>query len=245
MISRIQKHLIIIFLLITFTVSSNSIYKNQAYKAFVENDMKKWENMISNFEKQKPAELSQKIELISYYYVYIGHLIRAKKHDTANLYIEKGDKLINDVLKNSPKCATAYAYKGSFGGFKISLNKLKAFSLSSESNKNIEKALELEPTNIQAIVDKANLLFHTPSLFGGDKEISLKLFLKAVNLFEKHKLTNENWLYMNTLALLARNYQSLNHLQKAKTTYDKILLLEPEFKRVKYDLYPSLLKQLK
>jgi len=150
--------------------------------------MKKWESVILILEKQNPESISGKLELISYYYGYIGYLLGIKNYDLASKYIDKGDKLIAQVLKQAPKNATAYAFKGSFIGFRIGMSRFKAITLGPESNKNIAQALKLEPANIQAIVDNANVLYHTPRLFGGDKSHSLKLFLKSITLFEKKEL---------------------------------------------------------
>lgn len=245
MISSFQKHILLLLLTLTCHVSGNSIYKNQIYNAYINSDYKKWESIIIAFEKQKPTDINQKLELVSYQYGYISYLLKLKSYESATLYIDKGDKLIAEIIKTTPKCATAYAFKGAFTGFKISMNKLKVFTLSAESNRQLDKSLEMEPLNIQAFVDKANILYHTPRLFGGDKEQSLKLFIKAIALMEKNNLTDHNWLYLNTLTLTARNYESLNQLQKAKSMYEKVLQIAPDFKRVKNELYPTLLKQIK
>ena len=56
----------------------------------------------------------------------------------------------------------------------------------------MNKALELDPQNIQAIIDKGNQLFYAPEMLGGDKKEALTYFLKAANILEKKKETNEN-----------------------------------------------------
>lgn len=206
--------------------------------------MKKWENVIVSFEKQKPATIDEKLELISYYYGYIGYLLGVKNYEKAAINIDKGDKLIADVLKQAPKNATAFAFKGSFIGFRIGMSKFKAITLGPESSKSIAHALQLEPGNIQAHVDKANALYHTPGLFGGDKKQSLKLFLKASTLLEKSKQTDNNWFYLNVLTLTAKNYESLEQWQNAKAIYEKIMRFSPDYKWVKNELYPTLLKKM-
>jgi len=179
---------LLLFVFVFNTISSQNIYKSTIYDAYIHGDMKKWESVILILEKQNPESISGKLELISYYYGYIGYLLGIKNYDLASKYIDKGDKLIAQVLKQAPKNATAYAFKGSFIGFRIGMSRFKAITLGPESNKNIAQALKLEPANIQAIVDNANVLYHTPRLFGGDKSHSLKLFLKSITLFEKKEL---------------------------------------------------------
>ncbi len=227
-----------------FFVSAQVSNKVLIYSAYINGDMHKWENIIISIEKHKPATVDEKLELISYYYGYTGYLLGIKNYDKAALYVDKGDKLIADVLKYSPKNATAYAFRGSFIGFRIGMSKFKAITLGPESNRNIERAFELEPANIQACVDNANSLYHTPRIFGGDKQQSLKLFLKAAALLEKNKLTEQNWFYLNVLTLTAKNYESLGQLQKAKQIYERILHISPDYKWVRNELYPSVLRKL-
>jgi len=234
----------LVFLFSSFQLMSQSTNKTLIYSAYINGDMHKWENIIVSIEKQKPESVNEKLELLSYYYGYTGFLLGVKNYEKAAQYVDKGDKLIANILKVSPKNATAYAFKGSFIGFRIGMSKFKAITLGPESNKNIAHALQLDPSNIQAHVDKANALYHTPGLFGGDKKQSLKLFQKSVSLLEKSKQTENNWFYLNVLTLTAKNFESLEQWQNAKSIYEKILRHTPDYKWVKNELYPSLLKKM-
>ena len=234
----------LIFLFSEFFVSAQTSNKELIYNAYIQGNMKKWESVIVSIEKHKPSTLDEKLELISYYYGHIGYLLGIKNYEQAARYIDKGDKLIADVFKHAPKNATAYAFKGSFIGFRIGMSKFKAITLGPESSKSIAHAFELEPANIQAHVDKANALYHTPGIFGGDKKQSLKLFLKATTLLEKAKQTDNNWFYLNVLTLTAKNYEALEQLQNAKAIYEKIMRISPDYKWVKNELYPALLNKI-
>jgi len=235
--------LILVFLLPTIDVQSSN--RELIYEAYIHGDMNKWASVIQTIEtKNSPKTVDQKLELINYYYGYIGYLLGRKKYDQAQSFIEKGDKLINQVLHTAPGNATAYAYKGSYIGFKIGLNKFKAMSLGPESSANINKAYELDSLNIQAIVDKGNMLLHAPKFFGGNKSEALRLFIKGSILLEKDKNTNQNWFYLNLLVQIARAYENLDQPGQAKLTLEKILRKEPNFKWVKNELYPKLLKKM-
>lgn len=215
------------------------------YNAYVSGDMNKWAAVIHTLEKEQPSTLDKKLELTSYYYGYIGFLLGAKKPDIAQKYLTNGSLLIDDIIKHWPKNATAYAYKGSFIGFKIALSKFKALTQGGECVTNLDKALKIEPQNIQANIDKGNMLFHTPRLFGGDKKLALKYFIHGVNIIEKNKLTDNNWVYLYALSLTARTYEYLNQFDNAKITYDKILRIEPNYKWVKNVLLPALNTKMK
>lgn len=233
-------------ILISYTLANaQTNYKPTIYNAYINGDMAKWSAIIAAIEKQNPKTTDAKLELISYYYGYTAFLIGTKKHETAAKYLEKGDKHIDEVLKTTPNNATAHAFKGSFIGFRIGMSKFKAISLGPESNRHLKKSLEIDPQNIQGTVDQANALYHTPKLFGGDKKEALQLYRKAMQLIEKSGNTRGNWFYLNILTLTAQAHESLEQLPQAKAQYEKILRFEPEYKWVKNELLPALLKKMK
>jgi len=208
--------------------------------------MNKWADVIHTIEKNEESKtIDQKLELTNYYYGYIGYLLGLKKYDQAQPLIAKGEKLITEIISASPKNATAYAYKAAFIGFRIVIDKFKVFSLGQESLASVNKAYEIDPKNIQAIIDKGNTLYHTPGIFGGDKQEALIFFLRGMKLMEQTKITDQNWFYLNVLILIARTYEQLDRPQEAKLTYEKILQKEPNHKWVKDELYPLFLAKLK
>ena len=236
----------LILLTLATATYSETTYKRTIYAAFITHDMAKWEKVIRTIEATNATNtVDQKLELINYYYGYIGWLIGQKKFSHAEKLIPKGEKLINQVLKVSPRNATAYSFKGSFVGFKIGIDKCKAIFLGSESKNSINKAMLLDPQNVQAIIDKGNLLYYSPRLFGGDKKEALTYFLKGVKLMEKNKETYQNWVYLNLLTMIASVYEKTDNLEDAKLTYEKIMRNEPDIKWVKDGLYVELLTKIK
>jgi tetratricopeptide (TPR) repeat protein len=230
---------------VSYVVAGQNSYREQTYNAFVTGDIGKWLNVLKSMESDKISSNDKKLELISYYYGYIGYLIGEKNYTEAGKYITKGESLIAEVIKSSPKNATAYSFKGSYIGFRIALSKLKAITLGSESIANVDKALKIDPDNVQALVDKANTLYHAPKLFGGDKEQAVKYLQKAIRVMESTRNTHSNWMYLNTLVQLARMYENIGQINSAARIYEKILAFEPDYKLVKDELYPSLKSRMK
>jgi tetratricopeptide (TPR) repeat protein len=224
-------------------VYSESPYKKAIYNTFINREMYKWGSIIHTIEYGKPlTTVDQTLDLINLYYGYIGHLIGKKQYASAEIMISRGEKLIHQVLKASPKNATAYAYKGSFLGFRMGISKFRAFALGRESLADINKAYRLDPQNIQAIIDKGNFLYYTPNLFGGDKEEALNFYLKGSRILEKNKDTDQNWVYLNLLTTIALAYDKIDKRKEAKLICEKILRKEPNYKWVKDVLYPKLLE---
>jgi len=238
---------IITFFLFTLVpdIFADSPYKKTIYNAFINREMYKWENVINIFETNVPTPtVDQKLELIDYYYGYIGYLINKKEFSKAENLVIKGEKIINGILLSHPRNATAYAYKGSFIGYRISISKFKALFLGSESVAYVNKAFELDPQNIQAIIDKGNILYYSPGIFGGNIDEALKFYIKGSKLIEKNKDTYQNWAYLNLLTMIGIIYEKKNKLGDAKLIYEKILRIEPNFYWIKADLYPKLLVKM-
>jgi hypothetical protein len=148
--------------------------------------------------------VDQKLELINYYYGYIGWLIGQKKFCAGwKADSQEGRSWLTKFWKVSPKNATAYSFKGAFLGFKIGIDKCKAIFLGSESRSDINRAMLLDPQNLQAIIDKGNLLFYSPRIFGGDKNEALNYFLKGERIMERNNDTYQNWVYLNLLTMIA------------------------------------------
>lgn len=238
----------IIFTLFLFVLApeiySETPYKRTLYNAFINREMYKWGTIIQSMETGKPeTTVDQKLELINYYYGYTGFLIGKKQYKVAEIMINRGEKLIHQVMKASPNNATVYAFNGSFLGFRMGISKLKVFSLNRESLEDINKAYKLDPQNVQALIGKGNVLFYTPALFGGDKEESLKYYLKALRILENNKDTNQNWVYLNLLTTIAMAYDKTDRPKDAKLICEKILRKEPNYKWIKDIYYPGILEK--
>lgn len=233
--------LISLFLICTATISiGQNAYREPIYLAYVQGDMSRWEAIIRLMEERSDDfSDEERKELISYYYGYISFLLETDQKDKVQDYIIKGEKHLNALLKSAPNDVTALAYKGSFIGFRIGTNKFKALTLGKESISYINRAYKLDSQNVQAILDKGNLLYHMPGMFGGDKKEAVRLYEKAVLRMEKHQNLKQNWLYLNVLTTIARHYEEEKQWQKAVQIYEKILQQEPEFSWVKDTLYPA------
>jgi len=242
--STINKLVLTLFL---FTLApeiySESPYKKSIYNSFINREMYKWGPIIHTLDTGKPTTVDKKLELINYYYGYIGYLIGKKQNDVAGNMIIKGEKLIHQVLLAAPRNVTATSFKGSFLGFRMGLNKYKSFGLSRESFANINRAYSMDPQNVQALIDKGNILFYSPGIFGGDKEEALKYYLKGSRILEKNRDTDQNWVYLNLLTVIAMAYEKTDQPEQARQICEKLLRKEPNYRWIKDVYYPRLLEK--
>ena len=228
------------YYLIAQDATAQSIRRKASYNAFVSGKMDDWTHIIAEMEKCSNLSLNEKFELIRYYYGYSAYLIGIKENKKAKNYVGKGDKLINEILKSEPNNATALAFKGSFLGFKVVLNRWRIVTLGPESIRCINRAYKTDPHDIQAITDKANLLYFTPGLFGGNKKESFVFFEKSVAKMESSQKTEDSWFYLALLSLLAEHYEKEGFCEKALATQQKLLRIEPNLKWLKEKILSKL-----
>ena len=175
----------------------------------------------------------------------IGYYLGVENESKARYHLSKVEKNVDILLKKNPLWADIYALKGALYGFKIALSKFKAISLGMKSIDYIEKSLEMNNSCINCHVERGNQLFYTPGFVGGDKKKALKHYEKAVDLFKSNPVyKRNNWFYLTTMTVLAQGYEELKEYDEAKRVYREILAYEPDYKWVKEELYPGLLKKM-
>ena len=227
-----------------FTVPQDT--NEQVYQAFISDKMEAWDHVIVSQSGRKTSLSDKQLgELVNYYYGYIGWVIGEGQKKKASSYIEEAEAIIDQLLVKHPNAPEWHAYKAAFIAYKISLNKMKATFLAKKSTSYIDRAIELGPDCQQGWIEKGNGMFYTPKLLGGSKEEARQAYEKAIRIMEKKpESIQQNWLYLNVLMMLGQSYEKTGNTSMAKSTYLKILRIEPEFIYVRDKLYPAFLKSL-
>ena len=239
-----------VFIVAILIFLSTSLLRGQTveklkFEAYTQNDYTKWIKAINLIEKKYDLSKAEDVEeLIHCYYALASARIAKKRKDEAADAINKGEKLVDALLKKEPNNALALAYKADFLGYEIAMNKMKAISLGKNYTNYINKAYQLAPNDTQVLFDKANSLYYTPKMFGGSKKEALVYIQKAINILEKQKRTQNNWVYLQLLVLEGHSYELLGKDVSAEKSYLKILKIAPDFSLVKNDLYPKLKKRM-
>lgn len=232
--------LIISFLAMGFSLGATT-RRQLVYEAYVSGNRAQWIQVVRDMERSTENKTQAwRLELAEYYYGLSGYYISAKKNELAAETIQKGEALVNRILKDDPDNATAMSYKSALTAFKINLNRLKVFVLGRESLKWLDKALAADPDNIQALVDRGNALIHAPVIFGGDPDKGINMFRRGLSLMEKKNLVAGNWFYLQVLIATADAYKRTGHPEKARPFYERALAVEPRFRLVRDYLLPAL-----
>lgn len=159
-------------------------YQCAFFESYKSGTMAPWPALIAEMEKSGSQDVAWQTEMVKAMYGLIGYQIGLGEKDVARKYVDKADRLLDELLEKNPGNARLHALSGAFYGFKISLAAYKAPFLGTKSLSHIEKAISLEPNNPAGYIEKGNSLMYRPAAFGGDKEEGLALFRKALALMD-------------------------------------------------------------
>jgi tetratricopeptide (TPR) repeat protein len=237
---------LIVLLLFLVTAEVSASYRTEVYRAYISGDMKSWKSAIDRMQAEKPAAPEKISELVNYQYGYIGWCIGNKMNEEARKYLQLAEKNLDLLAKYESFQSLVSSYKAAFYGYRIGMNGLLAPVLGLRSIESADQAVLLDKENYFAYVQKGNIEFYMPSVFGGSKKEALNHFMKARDLLEKSpENISENWNYLSVLILIAQTYSYLDDFVSSKKYLDKILELEPGFVWVKDEMYPKIVVQIK
>ncbi len=207
--------------------------------------MTSWKVVIDKLSTQSDKSSGSILELVNFQYGYIMWCLENNNKTEAVGYLKLAEDNIRSLEVRNADAALVYGYKAAFYGCHIALNKFSAPFNGPKSSDCAKRAIQLDHDQPFGFVQLGNVKFHAPSLMGGSKAGAIGNYLIAKGLMEKN--TGElkgDWNYLNLLTTLAGAYEVTADFPKAKMIYEEILRFEPEFKRVKDELYPRLLKKM-
>jgi len=230
-------------LVMTCTLTAHSQeYRSRIYRAYVEGRMDRWKATMDEMAKEmaRTQNLQLMYDLTETQYGYVGYCLSVKQKEEAATTLEQADHQIELLLERGGENARVYSLMGAFYGFRIQLQPVRVAYWGRKSQEANQRALELGPAEPQAWMEKANIAYYKPAIFGGSKTEAVPLYEKAVRLFESSpERMHENWIYLNCLAGLGIAYEETDQPRKAGAVYRKLLQMEPEFKWVRDELYPQ------
>ena len=237
-----MKYVLSLILLLWTLALHAQDYRSALYQAYVHDQMDGWKELMNRMEQEYQERSDPKLlyELLEAEYGYMGWLVSLKRKKEAEEILYSALRHMELLHERGLEDARVLSLKGAFFGYQIMLDPLKAPSLGKKSMEANEMAMKLDPDEPQVWLEKANMDYYRPAIFGGSKRQALPSYEKAVGLFEASpERTRENWVYLNSLAGLGMAYENTRKYSEAGKVYRKLLDLEPSFKLVKDDLYPK------
>jgi tetratricopeptide (TPR) repeat protein len=215
------------------------------YNALIKNRMSDWKKIIDELHSQEHKNKGQVLELINYEYGYIGWCLENNRKDQAVIYIERGERNIEELEMSGFELSYVNSYRSAYYGFRIRINKLQGPRLGPLSIDCAKRAISLDPENPCGYIQYGNAMYFMPRIFGGSKTVALEYYEKAQKMMElRAGGIKYDWNYLNLLVTIAKVYRENGQKKAAKVMYEKILQTEPSFTWVRDELYPGLLKEM-
>ena len=237
-----MKYCLTLCLLLSLLAVNAQEYKSEIYQSYMLEKMDHWRDLMTQMEQdfQNTSDPDLLYDLLEAEYGYTGWLVSVKRKKEAEEILLSAQRHMAQLTELGRDNARVYSLKGAFYGFQIMLEPVRAPKLGRLSMEANEKALKLDPDEPQVWLEKANMDYYRPVIFGGSKKKAVPSYEKAVELFESsEERTHKNWVYMNCLAGLGIAYENTRKFSEAGRVYRKILELEPSFKWVGEELYPK------
>jgi len=150
-----------------------------------------------------------------------------------------GQKYLEKALALDPAFAEAEALYGYLIGMQVAAEPEQAMTLGLKSMQHIEKALAAEPDNPRIQFLKGFYQLYLPEMFGGGADNALPYFEKAIELFDKEKITDPmkpSWGKDVNLLNTALVYKNKKNEAKAVELLKKALAANPDYWHARYEL---------
>jgi tetratricopeptide (TPR) repeat protein len=234
--------LIILFfqLVLPATGQGTALYNRRLYQSYIQDKMYLWKGIIAEMNREYDTEGDQTLlyDLCFAYYGYIGYLISEEEEKQAKTFLDQAMERTGELEKALDSRPDVLALQGALIGYRLILSKFSSMFLGPKALKYITDAYESADNCFNCNVEMGNMRFYTPKFLGGDKTEALLHYKKAVEILETSKLkTEHNWIYMNTVLLLANAYKETGQPDFACQLYKQMLEYEPAADWIRRDLY--------
>lgn len=237
-----RKSAMIILLVMFPLLAPGQDYAARIYQAYVNSRMDHWKEVMDEMEisYRHTRDIDLLYQLTEAQYGYIAYLIGEGNKRDAKRLLEKAEENVEILLGSDRENPKIYCLQGAFYGFRVGLEPIKAPIFGRKSVDANEIAIDLGPYEPQAWLEKANIEFYKPAIFGGSKQRAVPFYEKAIRLFEATPgRTKNSWIYLNALTALATAYEETGAIRQADRVYRKLLELEPSFEWIRDEVYPK------
>ena len=220
-----KKLLSVIATALTVSVMAQSSSETQ-YAAYLKASKTMWEKSIQEATKEK-GEKSFEVALAMY--GLLGNTMATQDEETFDAYKDQTVDLLEDLIEENPEWGEPKAVLSSTYGLVMAYSPMKGMILGMKSNSLMDDAMKLQPES--PLVQKlyAGSKLYTPKMFGGDPEKAVIAYTKSIAVYEEEGNTEGNWLYLDAMMGLAMSYKSTKQDDKAKSTLEEAIAIEPQY----------------
>lgn len=239
---------VILFICALCNIEAQQInYKATAFNLFLNGKMSQWPWIINKmFADPKLQNTEGQLEILTYYYGLVGHLMDVGQKKQASENLRKANDLAIKLYKTNPDNPLLLGLMSNLTGFQIALSPLKATTLAKGMMNKAKKSIAKGPNDPYVNILYSNILFYMPGIFGGDTEKALQGYKKALQTMEADpELKKNNWMYIQLMVTIGVVEEKRENYVEAQKMYRKVLELYPEYAHVKNVSYPRLLEKMK
>ena len=221
--------------------SGRTGFQNMIYRAYVYDRMPLWESTLQTmeFEYRQQPDPGLLYDILLAKYGLIGYYLGTDQENEAEAMLDRANNYLDILSEDRNYRAEAKLFEAAFYGFRIGLRPRRAVRFGPRSSRLIDEALEINPDYPRAHIEKGNVLYYAPSIFGGSKSKAIEHYEKAIELMEDSMANNHRWLYLSTLVSLAEAYKEAGDRETGIAILEKALRFEPDFHWVKEEKLPE------
>ena len=215
-------------------------YNRRLYQSYVKGEMVPWKGILQemNREYERTGDQTLLYYLCFAYYGYVGYLINEEEDKAAKKDLEVAMNRTDELYEILDGREDILALQGALMGFRIYLSKFSSMFLGPRTMRYIKTAYETGGEYFNCHIEMGNMLFYTPKVLGGSQIEAIPYYEKAVEILERSQLkTDRNWIYLNSVLVLANAYTETGRKDLACLLWKELLEYEPGAKWIRDDLY--------
>ena len=239
---RLRNLLLTALLAISLTLGAATDWRQFTYDTYAARDFSGWPAMIAGLEKtafSSTGSVDDRLQVMNYYYGYIGHLLDFGKKDEAGEWSKKASAQMKKLMETASDNPRVQALQSMFTAYEIAISPLKAPFAVGGMKSSAKKAMQGAPDLPQTNIANANISYYFPESLGSDKKAALKLYLKAYDYYAAHPAEAANdWMYLNVLSTIGLANEAIGNYDEALRWCDRALTVCPGFVYVRDVLKP-------
>lgn len=215
--------------------------KQMNYLAYLKSDKMAWKQNVAYANKlyqDNPTQKS-KFDLAITEYGLLNVTMVDQDETLFDAYVVDCESRLEDLSKSKTYGSEAKALLSGLMGYKMAYSPMKSMLLGPKSSSLLEEAMKQNPNSPIVLRQYASSMYYTPAMWGGDKKLGLKAYLKSTEKFAGTEM-EKSWMHLDNLAWTGILYQESGNKELAKQTWESALAIEPEFYWVSKKLLPSL-----
>ena len=228
-----MKQLVTLFaLVLTVSVCAQSSKQTQ-YAAYLNASKIMWEKSV---EKAKVENGEKSFETAVALYGLLNSTMATEDEETFDEYKGQTIDLLKEIIGENADWGEPKAVLSSTYGLVMAYSPMKGMILGMKSNNLMSEAVKEQPESplVQRLYGGSKL--YTPEMFGGDPEKAVIAYQKALEIYKNKSETEENWHYLDAMMGLAMAYRSTDQDDKAKSTLEQAIEIEPQYYWAKSEL---------